>query len=150
MSNSVEFFHHFIWATKGRQPFIAEELEPRLHEYIQCKRAEVNVHFYAVNGMPDHIHLACSVPPAVGVSGFLKRIKGGSAHFVNHLPDVRAHVGRCLYWQPNYGGMTYTARDLPRIIRYLDNQKRHHADGTLLNKLEYIPPVPQGLSFPEE
>ena len=66
--------------------------------------------------MPDHVHLACFVPPAIAVALFIKAVKGGSAHFVNHLPDVQGNFGRCLYWQPGYWGMTYTKRDLPRIV----------------------------------
>lgn len=83
------------------------------------------------------------MPPALAVASFLKTIKGSSAHFVNHLPDVQANIGHCLYWPPGYWGMTYTQRDLPRVVRYVDNQKRYHAEGTLLGKLEYIPPVPE-------
>ncbi len=150
MQRHVDFLYHFIWATKRRQSLIKEVIEPRLHEYIRCKCEEMKVEVYAVNGMPDHVHLACFVPPAISVASFLKAIKGGSAHFVNHLPDVLANVGLCLYWQPGYWGMTYTERDLPRVVRYVDNQKQHHAEGTLLGKLEYLPPVPEGLSFPED
>ena len=148
MQTHRDYLFHFIWATKQRQPFIMGDIEPRLHEYIRRKCEQMNVHVYAVNGMPDHIHVACSLPTTISIGAFMKGIKGGSAHFVNHLPDVRADVRRCLYWQPGFGGRTYTERDLPHIIRYVDNQKQHHAEGTLLGKLEYVPPVPEGLSFP--
>ncbi len=150
MQTYREYFYHFVWATKRRQPFITEQIEPRLHEYIRGKCGEMRVHLYAVNGTRDHVHLACSLPTTLSVSVFMKTIKGASAHFVNRLPDVEAGVGKCLYWQPGFGGMTYASRDLPRLVHYLDNQKRHHAEGTLLGKLERIPPVPQGLSLPEE
>ena len=66
----------------------------------------------------------------------MQKIKGSSSHFINHLPEVQANITLCLYWQPGYGWMTYAKNELPRVIGYVDNQKTHHAEGRLWEKLE--------------
>lgn len=134
----TENFHHFVWATKKREPLITPELEPVLYGYIRQKCATLDVFVHALNGTADHVHLACSLPTTISIANLLETIKGGSAHFVNHLPDA----SHCLYWQRGYGWITLNSRDLPRVIAYVENQKAHHEDGSLLPKLERAQPKP--------
>ena len=136
MGNFTETFYHFVWATKRREPLITPEVEPVLHDFIRHKCAEMGITVYAVNGMPDHVHLACTVPMTLAHSDFLEKIKGGSSYFVNHRPEWRDNLQICLRWQSCCGVLTYTRRDLPRIVAYIDNQKRRHAQGTLWSGME--------------
>ena len=71
----------------------------------------------------------------------MKRIKGGSSHFISHHSS-----GDPLRWQPGYGRLTFAGRDLARIVSYVDNQKQHHSAAKLSPKMEHIPSVPEGLS----
>lgn len=136
MGNFTEMFHHFVWATKRREPLITPDMEPALHDFIRHKCAVLGATIYAVNGMPDHVHLACSLPMTLAPSDFLEKIKGGSAYFINHKPEWRDNLQVYLRWQSGSGALTYTRRDLVRIIAYVDNQKSHHARGTLSPKME--------------
>ena len=136
MGNYTEFFYHFVWATRKRQPFITNEIEEPLHDYLRAKCKSLRVTVHAVNGMPDHVHLACTAPPAIAVSEFLQKIKGASAHFINQKAAQEHRLQACLYWQPGFGGLTYTQHELPGLIAYIDNQKQHHHEGGLLEKLE--------------
>lgn len=128
----MEAFHHFVWATRKREPFITNEMERALHRYIrqQCKDLDVQVH--ALNGMPDHVHLAVTLSTILAAADFMHDVKGASAHFINHLPVMK----HCLYWQEGYGLLTFSQNDLPRIVRYVDRQKGHHATGRLFTKME--------------
>ena len=36
-------------------------------------------------GVPDHVHLACAVPPSLSISQVIKVYRGKSAHFINHM-----------------------------------------------------------------
>src|ERR1051325_4937115 len=128
----IAFYYHFVWATKGRERFIVPDLEARLFGYIRSRCPEMDVFVYEINGMPDHVHLVCSVPPRVAISDFIEKIKGASAHFVNHVDDGKF----TLYWQRGYSGHTFEGRDLERVREYVRNQKQHHADGTLWPSLE--------------
>ena len=129
----TEAYHHFVWATRKREHFITPEVERELYRYIRhlCKKAHVLIH--ALNGMPDHVHLAVTLPATLAPSILMHDVKGASAFLNNHLPGTNS----CLYWQEGYGWLTFTQGDLPRIVRYVDNQKERHALGRLSPKLEY-------------
>jgi REP element-mobilizing transposase RayT len=107
-------------------------LESDLHAYIRHKCEEMRVLVHALNSMPDHVHLACTLPTKLALADFLEAIKGSSAHFINHLPHAEAR----LYWQTGYGALTFSKRDLPRIVAYIDNQKLHHRDNKLSPPME--------------
>ncbi len=133
MANSyTELYYHFIWATKGREPLITLEVQVHLYAYIRHKCQEMSVHVYALDGMPDHVHLACSLPTDLSIADFLEVIKGSSSHFINHLDDA----DYCLYWQPGYGALTFAKRDLLRIVSYIENQAIHHYNGKLSPRME--------------
>lgn len=132
-----EVFHHIVWGTKNREPMIVPRLETILYAHIRQKCAEMKISVHAINRMPDHIHLVCSVPASLAVSDFVKRIKGGSSHFVNHHD-----FDTFLFWQPGYAVLTFSAHDLRRVTSYVENQKAHHENGKLSSKMEYIPDIP--------
>ena len=128
----AELYYHFVWATKNRWEIISAEVEPHLYGYIRHKCEELGVVVYALNGMPDHLHLACSVPPKLALADFIKLIKGASAFFINHQLEIDGE----LYWQEGYGVLTFSKGDLPRIVAYINNQKAHHREGNLSPKME--------------
>ncbi len=127
-----EVYYHVIWRTRQNEPYITTELEPHLYAYLRSRCAALGVFVHALGGIEDHIHLACSVPPSMSVSEAVKQLKGSSAHFVNHQPELDSR----LYWQDGYGVLTFARRDLPRVVAYVQNQRRHHQEGTLSGKME--------------
>lgn len=147
MSNVYEeAYHHFVWTTKMREPMIVARMESLLYTHIHQKCAEMKTFVHALGGMPDHVHLVCSLPTTMTISEFVKNIKGSSAHYINHHT-----LGEPLAWQPGYGHLTFAKHDLARINTYVDNQKSHHARKSLSPKMERVSsapdfPVPQGLS----
>lgn len=128
----TELFYHFIWATHERVPLIDAELEPHLDRQIRHKCEELKIRVHALNGIPDHVHLACTLPVTLSIAAAMQQLEGSSSHFVNHL----APSDRRFDWQEGYGALTFAKRDLPRIVAYVDRQKEHHAQGTLSAKME--------------
>jgi len=136
MATYTELYYHFVWTTKGRQEWITAEMEPHLYRYIRFRSDRDRVLVHALNGMPDQVHLACTLPTELSIARFLESIKGASSHFINHLPD---HDWQ-LYWQPGYGALTFSRRDLARIVAYIDGQKEHHREGKLSAYMERVGP----------
>ena len=129
----TEAYYHFVWATRRRGWFVTEAVERDLHRFIHGKCDLLKVHIYALNGMPDHVHLVVGLPATLSVSDFMEAVKGTSSHYINHLPNQPD----CLYWQPGYGLLTFAQGALDRIVAYVENQKQHHAlGGDLLPKME--------------
>ncbi len=131
-----KLFYHFVWATKRREPLIMPEFEANLHSAIAAKVKEMGGIVHAIGGMEEHVHLAASVPPKLALATFIGELKGNTSHFVNHVirPEFK------LYWQDEYGVLSFGEKNLPYIVRYIKNQKQHHAEGSIQDKLERFSP----------
>ena len=129
-----KLLYHFIWGTKERLPVILPTFESDLYRTIAAKVKELDGTTYAIGGIIDHIHLAVSVPPKIAVAKFVGEIKGNSSHYINHIvkPDIE------FYWQDEYGVLSFGEKNLSAVVRYIQNQKRHHADGSLIAAMEQI------------
>lgn len=137
MSRNVyhEINLHIVWRTKNSVPVLIGEVETHCHRYIKRRAIETaGVIVHEIGGMPDHVHLAASVPPTLLISEWIGRLKGSSAHFINH--DI-CNVDT-LHWQDGYGVVSFGSKDLAWVVRYIQNQKRHHAGGEVFERLERI------------
>jgi len=106
-----------------------------LYGYLWGKAAAIECTPHAINGLNDHIHIVISIPPKIAVAKVVGRLKGASSHHITHtiLNDEP------FAWQSEYGVVTFSERHLPDIVAYVQNQKKHHAQGTLWKNLEYFP-----------
>ena len=87
----------------------------------------------AVNGIPDHVHVAVSIPPTLTVTDWVKNVKGVSSHEVN---NVLAEQAARFRWQSGYGVLTFGTRNLDFVVSYIQKQKQHHANNHLYQLLE--------------
>jgi REP-associated tyrosine transposase len=83
--------------------------------------------------MPDHVHLAVSIPPKQAVARVVGRVKGVSSHAVNAAQPNRPEP---FAWQTEYGALSFGHRALDDVVAYVNDQSRRHANGQLLRGLE--------------
>ncbi len=129
-----KLYYHFIWGTKNRMPFIDSALEPQLYRAMAAKTQEMGGFVHAIGGIEDHVHMAVSVPPKIAPAKFIGDVKGNSSHYINHMikPDFEFH------WQDEYGVLSLGEKNLTAVIRYIHNQKQHHAHSTLISTMEMM------------
>jgi len=127
-----KLYYHFVWRTKNRLVLIDSAFEPDLYRAIAAKAQEMEAFAHAIGGMEDHAHLAVSVPPKIAPAKFIGEVKGNSSHYVNFVikPDFE------FYWQDEYGVLSFGEKNLPVVVRYIQNQKKHHAEGNLIPAME--------------
>ena len=132
-----QLYYHFIWGTKNRLPLIESALEPDLYRVIAAKAQDMGGFVHAIGGMEDHVHLVVSLPPKLAPAKFIGDVKGNSSHYVNHVikPDFE------FYWQDEYGVVSFGERNLASVVRYIHQQKQHHAGGTLISAMERMDDV---------
>jgi putative transposase len=94
-----------------RLPHITPDIESELHGYLIGKAHALEAIVHEVGGVDDHVHLVVSVPPKISVSDFVGRLKGASAHRINHLPDAPGSFG----WQRGYGAISVSPSGLDRV-----------------------------------
>ncbi|GIW05018.1 MAG: hypothetical protein KatS3mg059_1638 [Thermomicrobiales bacterium] len=126
-------FYHLVWTTKNREPLLAG-MSAEMVE--RCLRATCQKHHVAVHAlfvMPDHVHLAVSVPPTLAIATLVS-LKGSSSHLLNYEPALKQ---TSFAWQAEYGALTFGERQLPDVVAYIENQPLRHATQGLWTKLEH-------------
>lgn len=67
----TELYYHLVWATWDRNPLITSLEELGCSEII-------------IDGMADHVHVLCRIPPTLALANLIRQIKGASSHFATH------------------------------------------------------------------
>jgi len=125
-------FYHLVWATHHREPLISPELEPMVHGLLRSKAIALGATVYALDGMPDHIHVVATIPPSLSIAGFVGKVKGAASTRLNKSGTCE----RPFFWQDEYAAFSFDAKRLPRFVTYVKNQKVHHAQSGLIPALE--------------
>jgi REP element-mobilizing transposase RayT len=133
MSRShCELYVHLIFVTKHRDFLISKSLEDQLYKFLWKKAMEIDLAPLKINGMPDHIHLLIQYRPTDSISKICKDLKGSSSRFMNDISGNKEFFK----WSRGYAALTVSAKSLPTINGYIQNQKAHHANGTFTAELE--------------
>ena len=125
-------YYHIVWATKGRQPLIAPDIELPLYRALARKCEDLDAVLLAINGMPEHVHVIAAVKPTLAPATFVKELKGSSSRFV-HL-----EYGSLFQWQRGYGIFSISDRLVSAAIDYVRHQKQHHGAGSGIAAYERI------------
>jgi hypothetical protein len=99
---------------------------------LRAKAIDLKATVYALNGMPDHVHMVVSIPPKIAVATFIGQIKAVAATHFNKLRTSTT----LLFWQAEYGVFSFDKKRLPNIITYVERQKQHHAENSTIPLLE--------------
>ncbi len=126
-----QLFYHLVWATKNREPLVTPDIEPIVHGLLRSKAVGLHATLFALNGMEDHAHMIVSIPPAIAVSTFIGQVKGVASTRFN-----KGGHGSVLFWQDEYAAFTFDAKRLPNHVAYVQRQKEHHSQGTIIPLLE--------------
>ncbi|MCC6612439.1 MAG: IS200/IS605 family transposase [Anaerolineae bacterium] len=127
--------YHVVWATKYRQPILTPTIEQIVYPSIRQTSDRMGCQILALNGVTDHVHVAASVPPTVLLTKWIGDMKAIASRDVNlAFPDAEERF----FWQEGYSIHTFGQRSRDIVIRYIENQKQHHATNTLYAGLEHI------------
>ena len=124
MANTyTQIYLQVVFAVQGRQNLIRPDRKEELHKYITGIVTRQRQKLLAVHAMPDHTHVLIGLKPDIAPSDLVGDIKTGST---NHINKSRWVAGR-FSWQEGFGAFSYSHSQLPIVVRYIQNQERHHA-----------------------
>ncbi len=124
MANTyTQIYIHVVFAVEGRQNLIKPEHNDELQKYITGIVSGQKQKLIAINNMPDHLHLLVGMKPDLALSDLMRDVKAGSSKFIN---EKRWVIGR-FSWQEGFGAFSYSRSQLGTVIRYIENQQKHHA-----------------------
>jgi putative transposase len=123
MANTFsQIYIQTVFAVENRQSLITQDFKEDLYKYITGIVQNQGQKLIAINGMPDHVHILIGLKPAMALADLVREIKADSTNFINRERFVRGRFN----WQEGYGAFSYGHSQLNTIIRYIQNQERHH------------------------
>jgi REP element-mobilizing transposase RayT len=124
MANTyTQIYIHIVFAVEGRQNLIQPEHNDELQKYITGIVSGQKQKLITINNVPDHLHLLVGLKPDLALSDLVRDVKAGSSKFINEKHWV---MGR-FSWQEGFGAFSYSRSQLATVIRYIENQQKHHA-----------------------
>lgn len=111
---------------KGRVGLIYSECEEELYKYITGIVRNKEQKMPAINGMPEHIHFLIGMKPSCCLTNLIRVIKKSSNEFISERKFSKSKF----QWQEGYGAFSYSHSSLDNVIRYINNQKKHHKKQT--------------------
>ncbi|HKK76555.1 MAG TPA: IS200/IS605 family transposase [Saprospiraceae bacterium] len=136
MANTYTQIHlHVIFAVQNRNALIQDSWEEKLYKYITGIVQQYGHKMLQINGMPDHVHLLIGMRPTQSLSDLMKQVKGSSTEWINENKWTRHKFS----WQAGYGAFSYAKSEVPRVIKYIQNQKEHHRTKTFTEEyMEFL------------
>jgi REP element-mobilizing transposase RayT len=112
---------HLIFSTKGREPYIPPEIQPRLHAYLSGVAANLDSPSLRIGGVADHVHLLLALGRTVSIAEVVEEVKKASSRWMKADGGVN-HFS----WQSGYGAFSIGESQVDTLVRYINNQERHH------------------------
>jgi putative transposase len=133
MANTFsQIYIQTVFAVSGRLSLISPNFKEELHKYITGIVTKKNQKLIQINGMSDHLHILIGLRPSMALADLVRDIKSDSSDWVNRKKLARGKFG----WQEGYGAFSYGHSQLDMIVRYIQNQEKHHQGRTF--KDEYL------------
>ncbi|MBX3379967.1 MAG: IS200/IS605 family transposase [Phycisphaeraceae bacterium] len=115
-------YYHLVFGTKHREPWIDQQLEERLFPFLGGIIKDLGGTPYAINGFVEHVHIVLRYPSDLSNSDLARHTKARSSKWIHEtFPRLSRFA-----WQEGYGGFTVSKSVLPKVVRYVENQKEHH------------------------
>jgi REP element-mobilizing transposase RayT len=136
MANTyTQIYIQVVFAVEGRQNLIRAEHKEELQKYMTGIVSAQGQKLLAIHCMPDHTHLLIGQKPDIALSDLVAAIKAGSTNFINRNQWVPGRFN----WQAGFGAFSYSHSQMTPVIRYIQNQERHHAKTTFRDEyLEFL------------
>jgi REP element-mobilizing transposase RayT len=133
MANTFsQIYIQTVFAVSNRMSLIQTNFKEDLFKYITGIVTNQGQKLISINGMPDHVHILIGLRPAMALADLVREIKADSTNFINRNKWVRGKFS----WQEGYGAFSYGHSQLNTIIRYIQNQEKHHSRRTF--REEYL------------
>jgi putative transposase len=133
MANTyTQIYIHVIFAVTGRQNLIDEQHNEELQKYITGIISGQNQKLIAINNMPDHLHLLIGLKSDLSLSELIRDVKANSSRSINERRWCRGKFS----WQEGFGAFSYSRSQLGDVIRYIEDQQKHHTTKTF--RQEYV------------
>jgi len=133
MANTfTQIYIHFVFAVQNRASLIQSEWKDELYKYITGIVQKNGHKLIAINGTANHVHIFIGYKLHQLIPELMQDVKGSSSKWINEKKFVRGKFS----WQEGYGAFSYSHSQIDQVVRYINNQEKHHKRRTFSE--EYI------------
>ncbi len=123
---------HYIFSTKDRQPFLTDDIRPRIFDYMGGIARKNDIQPQIIGGVEDHVHMLVLLPKTLSIAKAIQLIKGGTSKWIHDEFPQLQHFA----WQIGYGAFSVSLSNREKVMHYIKHQKEHHRKKTF--KEEFI------------
>lgn len=135
MANTYTQIHiQAVFAVQNRISLIQADWKDELYKYITGIVQKYDHKVLQINGMPDHIHIMMGFRPAQALSDLMQMAKEDSSKWINAKGLVRGKFS----WQSGYGAFSYSKDQVARVVKYIQEQEKHHSKRSFLEEYEEL------------
>jgi REP element-mobilizing transposase RayT len=135
MANTYTQIHiHAVFSVQNRISLISKKWQDRLYRYIISIMQNHGHKVLSIGGMPDHIHILFGFRPTQSLSDLMQNVKRDSSAWINEEKLVMGKFS----WQEGYGAFSYSKSQIPQVVKYIENQEKHHGNRSFLDEYKKI------------
>jgi len=113
---------HIIWCPKYRRKVLTDTVAQRLDQLLRKKSSELEFIIYALEIMPDHVHLFLEHDPTRCVAEIVNRLKGYTSRVLRQeFPTLRSKLPTL--WSRSYYAGSVGHVSETTIRKYIEDQK---------------------------
>ena len=128
----AQVYIHLVFHTKYNSVTIREDELPALFAYIDGIIVNKKSMVIQIGGVPNHIHILCTLPRTVSMADFVEDIKKCSSKWIKTLNPYYSQFA----WQGGYGIFSVSASAVEKVKQYVMSQKEHHRKMTFREEYE--------------
>lgn len=123
--------YHLILSTRRQSPWLTEEVQPRLWDYLASLARQRQMTPLSIGGHTDHVHALLQVPPHLALSEAVPFLKvPASAWLHETFPWLRSFA-----WQDGFGSFQVSEAQTPEMLTCIRNQRAQHRVSTFQEEL---------------
>jgi putative transposase len=113
---------HIVWCPKYRRPVLEGAVAKRFKQLLHEKTKELGLTIYALEIMPEHVHLFVEHDPTLCVAEIVNRLKGYTSRVLrNEFASLRSRLPTL--WSRSYYAGSVGHVSEATIRKYIEEQK---------------------------
>lgn len=117
-----ELKYHIVWCTKYRRPILDEDVAERLKRLVFEKAIVKKFTVYAIEVMPDHVHLFIGAKASISLKYIANQVKGYTSSVLRkEFENLRTKVPTL--WTRSYYAGTIGHVSEETVKKYIESQK---------------------------
>jgi REP element-mobilizing transposase RayT len=119
----IKVFIHYVWTTKGRQPFLrTKDIREAVWMHIKENAKHKGIYIDTIGGYSEHCHCLISLGTGQTIEKIAQLIKGESSFWINKQSFIKSKFA----WQDEYFAVSVSEKGVDNVRKYILGQEEHH------------------------